>query len=250
MEDEARRILSLQSRLGANSTAAVGKGSLAMLLMCLVAGPLVAQESITDLAVQKSMATAAWWQVWLSAAGIMALIFTLRLSINANGTATAALKQSDETSKRELRAYLSVAPAGVLRMKRIEPTIIGYVALENVGNVFATDVRLSVKMLVSSDRNLGAFPVDEQSAELIGAVHPGATVRRGADKGAAPPKPVVGSKTYIYVWGGVWYTDGFETRRFTKFCHRYNAASRSSGGGFSLDPEKARYHDKGSNDAN
>ncbi|MER9561061.1 hypothetical protein [Mesorhizobium sp. M0571] len=247
MEDETRRILPLPSRLGINSTAAAG---IAILLTCLVAGPLFAQDSVVDLAVQRSMATATWLQVWLSAAGIVALLFTLRLSINANGTATAALKQSEETSKRELRAYLSVAPAGVLRMKRIEPTIIGYIAVENVGGVFATDVRLSVQMLVSSNRNFGTFPVDEQSAELIGAVHPGATVRRGADKGAAPPTLVVGSKTYIYVWGGVWYTDGFETRRFTNFCHRYNAASRSSGGGFSIDPEKARYHNQGSNNAN
>ncbi|MES0038648.1 hypothetical protein NKJ74_25855 [Mesorhizobium sp. M0046] len=221
-----------------------------MLLFWMAIGPLVAEEDATEnLQVQMSMATAAWWQVWLSAVGIAALVFTLWLSIKANRTATAALKQSDETSKRELRAYLSVAPAGVLRMKRIEPKIIGYIELENVGNVFATDVKLSVKMLVSTDRNLATFPVDAKTAELIGSVHPGAKVRRGADEGAPPPKPIVGAKTYIYVWGGVWYTDGFEMQRFTKFCHRYNTASRVSGGGFTIEPEKARYHNKGLNDA-
>ncbi|MER9528818.1 hypothetical protein NKI89_03260 [Mesorhizobium sp. M0309] len=206
-------------------------------------------SSAVDLKVQQSMATAAWWQVWLSAFGIFALIFTLRLSISADRTATAALTQSEETSRRELRAYLSIAPGGVLRMKRIEPTIIGHALVENVGNVFASDVKLSVHMVVSNDRELAVFPINEATAERIGAVHPRAVVKRGADFGTPPPKLIRGTKTYIYVWGGVWYTDGFDTARFTTFCHRYNAASRLRGGGWTINPDTARFHNYGPNEA-
>lgn len=219
----------------------------ALLVFAMGAMPLLAEETAAD----QSMASAAWWQLAVSIAGLLGLLATLFISIAANRTATRALLQSESTSRKELRAYLSVSPAGVSRMKRVEPRIIGHIALRNVGHVFATKVKISVRMRVSNDRGFGYFPLDEDAAEYIGTVHPGAIVRRGADQGSPPPgRPAKGTKTYIYVWGGVWYSDGFdEERRFTRFCHRYNVASRSPGPGFVIEPEKARYHNFGPNEA-
>jgi hypothetical protein len=222
-------------------------GLIALVAFGMGTVPLLAEES----AAEQSMASAAWWQLAVSIAGLLALLATLIISIAANRTATRALFQSASTSRKELRAYLSVSPAGVSRMKRVEPRIIGHMALQNVGHVFATGVKISVKMLVSNNREFGYFPLDEDTAEYIGTVHPGAIVRRGADVGAPPPRrPAKGMKTYIFVWGGVWYNDGFDNeRRFTRFCHRYNVASRSPGASFVIEPEKARYHNYGPNEA-
>lgn len=219
----------------------------ASFVICAGISPLLADETAAD----RSMATAAWWQLWVSLVGLGGLLATLLISIAANRTATRALIQSESTSRKELRAYLSVAPAGVHRMKRVEPRIIGQIALQNVGQVFATKVKMVVKMRVSTDRGFGFFPLEEDTAENIGTVHPGALVRRGADEGAPPPeKPARGTKTYIYVWGCIWYNDGFDKeRRRTEFCHRYNIASRLPGTGFIIEPEKARYHNHGPNEA-
>lgn len=219
---------------------------LVLVLLAQAVTPVLAEESAAD----RSMADAAWWQVGVSVIGLIGIIGALALSIAQNRTATKALVQSESTSRKELRAYLSIAPAGVSRMKRIEPRIIGHIELRNVGQVFATNAKMVVKMQVSSDRALSVFAVDEAAAENIGTVHPGAIVRRGADEGAPPPrKPPIGTKTYIYVWGGVWYDDGFGEQRVTKFCHRYNVASRSPGPSFVIEPEKARYHNHGPSEA-
>ena len=55
---------------------------------------------------------------------------------------------------------------------------------------------------------------------------------------------------WLYVWGEVTYTDGFNKPRSTKFCHRYNNQNIEPDGKGRLwvPPEDARYHDHG-NDA-
>jgi hypothetical protein len=73
----------------------------------------------------------------------------------------------------------------------------------------------------------------------------GTTFVRGS-KGIGPP-----SEKFIYVWGRVTYLDGLSgKRRFTNFCHRYNAARKDPqlGGGYLILKKRARYHDYG-NDA-
>jgi hypothetical protein len=63
---------------------------------------------------------------------------------------------------------------------------------------------------------------------------------------ATPPK--VGrrkGKFFLYVWGVVFYHDGFRPKRFIKFCHRYNWITREGGGVYRIDKNRARYHEHG-----
>ena len=63
---------------------------------------------------------------------------------------------------------------------------------------------------------------------------------------------------YVFVWGIAHYDDGYGCRRFTRFCHRYAAASHNREVIHRrlvpktvtiIDADKARYHTEG-NDAN
>jgi hypothetical protein len=57
---------------------------------------------------------------------------------------------------------------------------------------------------------------------------------------------------YIYVWGAIFYKDGFDNSRTTHFCHRYNCnniSQQTSTTGFRryIAQEFARYHPYGNN---
>ena len=69
-----------------------------------------------------------------------------------------------------------------------------------------------------------------------------------------PASQICNSGKYVFVWGVVYYHDGFGTRRFTRFCHRYATASYDRSVNWKaktfrtrciLDGDKARYHTEG-----
>ncbi|MER8662438.1 hypothetical protein NKH34_14990 [Mesorhizobium sp. M1148] len=173
----------------------------------------------------------------------------------AKASAEFVAKQTDimvlqrETTQLELRAYLSVAPAGVTPMKGQEARFVGNVIVQNVGRLIASNVRLSVQMEISDRRNRSDFPVPEKErGGSIGVVHPTAIVRRGAKQ----PVPyselesltLASDLRFVFVWGAVWYDDGFGHERTSYFCHRYNVESGTGvQGTFQIAPEKARYQE-------
>ena len=60
---------------------------------------------------------------------------------------------------------------------------------------------------------------------------------------------LTGEHRFLYVWGRIKYTDGFDQERFTAFCHRYNWRRRKEANGrFRIARKYGRYHVRG-NDA-
>jgi hypothetical protein len=70
-----------------------------------------------------------------------------------------------------------------------------------------------------------------------------------------PVDDIMTAGKYIYVHGIAYYTDGFNKRRYTRFCHRYATASfNRSARSFGDNPtetviligaDKARYYETG-----
>lgn len=168
-----------------------------------------------------------------------------------------AIEDARKSSERELRAYIAVAPMGVAQLIGRKDAI-GQVELRNVGRLPARRVFLTVHMEIDK-RIRNSFPVpDDDPAER--AVQPGADMHQGSKKYIAIPS-IVSAKPedelHVFVWGIVHYDDGYDCRRFTRFCHRYNVASHNRGVDWKLaakktrlviDADKARYHTYG-NDA-
>ncbi|MFD1986528.1 hypothetical protein ACFSOZ_29240 [Mesorhizobium newzealandense] len=176
---------------------------------------------------------------------------TARASAEFVGRQTDIMGFQRDTTQRELRAYLSVAPAGVTPMKGKEARFVGSVVVKNVGRLIANNVKLSVQMEISDERHQSNFPVpDKERGGSIGVVHPTAVVRRGAKQPVSYNElsvlMSVSDQQYVFVWGAVWYDDGFEQERASYFCHRYNVASRDDDEStFQIIAEKARYQETG-----
>jgi hypothetical protein len=99
---------------------------------------------------------------------------------------------------------------------------------------------------------LNDFPIDEIVAEGENTVPPGTKMRQGGGE-IADMKWQDG--LYLYVWGAVFYEDGFGKERVTRYCHRYNCGNlvvNASGGlnwgKAAIATKHARYHRYG-NDA-
>ena len=111
-------------------------------------------------------------------------------------------------------------------------------------------------MLLSGDRNVELPPVDKDTETVARAIQPGTEVRQGSVE-KLPVTDLCNPGKYAFVWGITYYDDGYGSRRFTRFCHRYSTASYNRGTNWNLissvtrsiiDSDKARYHTKG-NDA-
>ncbi len=74
-------------------------------------------------------------------------------------------------------------------------------------------------------------------------------MRQGANKwiGVREIRALAKDDLFFYVWGVVYYHDGFVDGRHTRFCHRYNWKSfgETPRGGFTADTTEARYHEYG-----
>jgi hypothetical protein len=170
------------------------------------------------------------------------------------GVSEAAMLETKKTSQRELRAYLSVEPAGINQLIRSLDGM-GHVVVRNVGKLPARNVYVAVKMMDSLQRDVVlAWPVrkDETSNRTI---QPGSAMSQGSED-----RIRIGdlcNTNFVFVYGTVSYEDGYGKPRVTNFCHRYPSVSYDR----SLDltsmvdetrpiitKDKARYHNQG-NDA-
>lgn len=198
---------------------------------------LCAQWKAVDAA--REAARYAFWTLILSGAGTGLLVWTLR--------------ETRKTSRRELRAYLSVKPLGIRQLIG-NIKMLGQVQLVNAGQTPAYDVFLRVFAAFDNDKERRAFEIPDDPLSVDRTVQPGHDMIQGSENYISPKH--VEAVGFVYVWGVAYYTDAFGKRRKTCFCHRYNTASRNQDAarraangyrGGSDDPtlieaEKARHH--------
>jgi hypothetical protein len=185
----------------------------------------------------------------LALATIGLFIYTAKL-----WSATKTLVGDEQSNtKRELRAYISVEPAGINALIGSTKAI-GLVIVRNVGKIPANNVEVIVRMSLIADKSIdtsdpGTPPASDRT------IQPGSAMQQGSDETVAAPDIVRGSgDMYVYVWGVVRYGDGFVPDRRTWFCHRYDCASHVHTENWVspsyvtravIKAEKARYHTSG-----
>lgn len=228
-----------------------------------------------DLAAQEGMAKWAKWmfgaafvETLITALGVCLVYWTLRYTRDAVEQARKAtiaanetLDHARDTSRRELRAYLSVEPRGINMLIGESQECMGHIAVRNVGKLPASNVAVAVRMTLKDNR-MHEFDPLEDHPEVERTIQPGAELVQGCkEEDIVNPMRIFkfGGEGYVFVWGTVYYGDGFgDGRRHVKFCHRYNVASfnHSTYKFFIrtkrivetlsvIDADKGRYHDKG-----
>ncbi len=179
-------------------------------------------------------------------------VFTARLWWSTDklwiATTGAAKTQSDETRILQ-RAYISVDSGGI---HPLDPrvTCAAHVIVKNVGNLPARDVKWFISAKFSTNGRLNDFPIDRSVVYGNNIVPPGTEMKRSQNFKAtyAEISALQAETTNLYVWGEVFYTDGFGISRFTKFCHRYSRGVLTSMPHYSIRADSMRYHQFG-NDA-
>jgi hypothetical protein len=190
------------------------------------------------------------WRLWLS---------THRLWSVTNKT----LEHTEQTSKKELRAYISVEPLGINEYVGHD-YLIGHFRIRNIGKLPAKNVSIYSTIRLDSDGARKNFPIGRLRVSPT-VLQPGAVMEFGSYAGYPIPADQLDSseplqlKGYLYVWGEVLYTDEFNTVGWTAFCHRYpcdvfgaaeaNAATAPRAHNRSIHRKFARYHEEAGNDA-
>lgn len=217
------------------------------------------QATNQDLQAQQDMA---YWakalfflgilQFAFSTAGIFFIWRSLALNrdavnaaVEGNAHALEANTQQRTSTERELRAYVSVAPNGINPTK-VRDAVIGHVVVKNVGQVIAQEVTVTVNMQILLGKQHTLFRASTVNNQAIGSMHPNVEIILGSYEIISnKERPTVSNVTkdatqreYIYVWGRVSYTDGFENPRWTDFCFRYDTDNWAKEG---VPKEKARY---------
>jgi hypothetical protein len=189
--------------------------------------------------------------------GVVLVGLTLSATSRAANAAEATLTEIKGNARKELRAYLSVEPDGINAfITSGEKRCIGHVMIRNVGKLPAKNVFALVDVTLNNSRDFSPSLIpDNHSIER--SIQPDAYMRQGS-KHQPPVGEVRRSEIYSFVWGTVWYDDGYGERRYTRFCHRYHGASHSPDenqdiGGLQtpvtpptiIKSDKARYHEHG-----
>lgn len=150
------------------------------------------------------------------------------------------------------RAYLAVEPLGIRLIPEANRAI-GIIGIRNAGHLAASKVSCFISLKQSERDEEETFPLEKPDGAIV--IPPGATARLSGVQTLVQDSHSTSSDqgdniwrkpTYLYVWGIVYYNDGFRSKRLTKFCHRYNWRKTDTAEIRELD---ARYHDYG-NDAN
>jgi hypothetical protein len=165
----------------------------------------------------------------------------LLVSIASGMIAYRAKEQTRRHTEIIQRAYLSVEPGGIQERYDRDDRIRGYVICRNRGHLPAR--KLSWHTRTDTVQQEGEqFPIGEMS-EPRGVVTPGTEMIVSA--GTFFTSKLENS---LFVWGVVTYDDGFGTRRYTKFCHRYYTKPFYGAGTFSMPPDAGEIYEYG-NDA-
>ena len=214
-----------------------------------------------DLEAQQDMAYWAYLMVIVSGisvaiagTAVYLVYLTLREAKNTTDAARESVKATADTAKRQLRAYLSAVPSGINQLIASDEGM-GHVTIRNVGQLPARNVDVYVFMKTADERTVD-FPVPAGDENIKRVIPPGTEMTQGSQH-RIRVEELHKVHEYIYVWGIVYYADDDGYRHFTRFCHRYNRASRNRSLNLAVNPkktrsiydaDKARYHTEG-NDA-
>jgi hypothetical protein len=187
--------------------------------------------------------------VWLTYCLILVGYFQAHwLQETVRVAADAAAAQSNDTRIIQ-RAYIAVEPLGVFRMFG-QDKVIGHVGMKNAGHLPAEKMGWAVDIKLSTSAQELDFPIYPKKGSIVLA--PGAVAIRGSGSHLLIPdlqrRADSGpQQLYLYVWGIVWYHDGFTEDRITRFCHRYNWESHGIGTEehYFISDKFARYHEYG-----
>jgi hypothetical protein len=185
------------------------------------------------------------WAVILGIATFLLFLATRKLVKDAKN----ATNRQQKDTRILQRAYLSVQPDGVRRLFKPPETAHASISIVNAGHLPARNIAWVINQAFSNDDRLKDFPVDRGKAEGANVVvsqshmiQSGQPFPAGLGTFATPES----SSKYLYVWGAVFYNDGFGDNRTTKFCHRYNGINYN--GSSDIIAEHGRLHSYG-NDA-
>jgi hypothetical protein len=173
------------------------------------------------------------------------------------------LTHTEQTSKKELRAYISVGPLGINEYVG-HNYLIGHFRIRNIGKLPAKNVSIYSTIQLDSDGVRKSFPIGTARVSPT-VLQPGAEMEFGSYAGYPIPADQLESseplklKGYLYVWGEVLYTDEFNTVGWTAFCHRYpcdmfgrtkrKATAGHGANNRSIHRRFASYHEEAGNDA-
>ncbi|HTE76521.1 MAG TPA: hypothetical protein VK653_07235 [Xanthobacteraceae bacterium] len=206
-------------------------------------------------------------------AALIAALFTGILAIFASrlwrstdklwNVTNQTLTHTEQTSKKELRAYISVEPLGINEYVG-HNYLIGHFRIRNIGKLPAKNVSIYSTIDLDSDGARKNFPIGTPRISPT-VLQPGAEMEFGSYAGYPIPADQLESseplklKGYLYVWGEVLYTDEFNTVGWTAFCHRYpcdmfgrtkrKATAGHGANNRSIHRRFARYHEEAGNDA-
>ena len=188
---------------------------------------------------------AAFWAMWMCIAaafetaitlvGVVLVGFTLReakrtadetaksaaAAIEAAKEARTSNVQNAQSGERQTRAYLAVQPGGI--KQTAQQSAVGDVVITNLGHLPAHAVHAVVRIRMYKTKDVRKFEVSEKWFPAERTIHPGDSMRRSST-GSIDPRKIYKSNAYVFVFGTVYYNDGFGKPRFTRFCHRYPAA--------------------------
>jgi hypothetical protein len=120
------------------------------------------------------------------------------------------------------RAYLSVDAANVRLLREPKGKAIARVQISNNGKLPARGVSWAISQKFTPNNRVTKFPIGKPEGE--GYLTPGASMVQGGsafrDEGMARKE----RDLFLYVWGAVYYHDGFKNRT-VYFCHRYNCVN-------------------------
>jgi hypothetical protein len=192
-------------------------------------------------------------------------IFTARLwrSTQKLWTITnRTLQHAEQTSRKELRAYVSVEPLGITEYAG-HNLLVGRFKVRNVGKIPARDVSIYSTILLDTDPARRDFAIGTPRISPT-VLQPGTKMEFVSYESYPIPADQLDRDEplklagYLYVWGEVLYTDELHTMGWTSFCHRYpcemfgasdNEATTSRVRNRSIHRKFARYHEEAGNDA-
>jgi hypothetical protein len=155
------------------------------------------------------------WLAWI----------TLKLAQSADDTA----KVQERDTQILQRAYLAVSPQGIHPLSgNTTGLCVAHIRIRNVGRLPAGKVTWFIKNTISDDPNFNEMQMDQSLAAGEITIAPGIDVVQGSGMifGSDLEKAQASQPSqFCYIWGVVYYLDGFRNVRTTRFCHAYNCAN-------------------------